>query len=277
MVARLSKLYFKTMLQIIIVVFREIFEIALITGILTAATKKISGRGKYIASGLFLGCLGSLALAFFTDKISSTFEGLGQEIFNGVILASAAAMISWTIIWMQQHAKTISGELKNLSQEVKSGKAPLYSLMFVMLLSTLREGAEVVLFTYSSFISGVNIKEILSGFAIGLSLGVAFGLALYFGMLKFFGRYFFPITTWILVFFASGILAQAFGFWINAEIVPALANPLWDTSIILPQTSIFGKFLHIFFGYIDRPAGIQVIAYGTSLFTLTAALYFAKK
>jgi high-affinity iron transporter len=265
------------MLQIIIVVFREIFEIALITGILTAATKKISGRGKYIASGLFLGFTGSLALAFFTDKISEGFDGLGQEVFNGVILASAAVMISWTILWMQKHAKTISGELKHLGQEVKTGKAPLYSLLLVILFSTLREGAEVVLFTYSSFISGVDLQTILTGFAVGLSLGVAFGLALYFGMLKFFGRYFFPITTWILIFFASGILAQAFGFWINADLVPALADPLWDTSSILPQTEMFGKFLHIFFGYIDHPAGMQVIAYSFSLLFLTIGLHLTKK
>lgn len=265
------------MLQIIIVVFREILEISLIVGILTAVTKNIPGRTKWIASGLLIGLTGSAALAFFTDKISETFDGLGQEIFNGIILATAAIMISWTVIWMQKHAKSISGELKHLSKSIKDGKAPLYSLLFVVLFSTLREGAEVVLFAYSSYISGVAIDQIFLGLFIGLSLGISFGFALYFGMLKIFGKYFFMVTTWILIFLASGIMAQAFGFWINADLLPALGNPLWDTSEILSQTSIFGKFLHIFLGYIDRPAGLQLIAYLVNLSVLATALKFAKK
>ncbi len=265
------------MLQIIIVVFREIFEIALITGILTAATKNIKGRGKWIATGLIAGCATSLALAFFTDQISLYFDGLGQEVFNGIILATAATMISWTVLWMQKHAKSLSGELKHLSHEVKVGKQPLYSLMLVMFFSTLREGAEVVLFTYSSFISGLDTKTIIIGFFIGLSLGVAFGLALYHGMLKIFGRYFFTVTSWILIFFASGIMAQAFGFFVNAQIVPALVDPLWDSSAFLSQTEYFGKFLHIFFGYLDRPSAIQAIVYALNLTFLIIGLRLAKK
>jgi len=265
------------MLQIIIVVFREIIEISLILGILTAVTKNIQGRTKWIASGLVLGLAGSFALAFFTDKISETFDGLGQEIFNGIILATAATMISWTIIWMQKHAKSISGELKQLSKSIAEGSAPLYSLLFVVCFSTLREGAEIVLFTYSSYISGISIDQIISGLCIGLALGVSFGFALYFGMLKIFGKYFFIVTTWILIFLASGIMAQAFGFWIGADILPALGNPVWDTSNILSQVSIFGKFLHIFLGYIDRPAGLQVIAYLVNLSALTIAIRLVKK
>ena len=265
------------MLQIIIVVFREILEISLIVGILTAVTKNIQGRAKWIAGGLVLGLAGSSALAFFTDQISETFDGLGQEIFNGIILATAAAMISWTVIWMQKHAKSISGELKHLSRSIADGKAPLYSLLFVVFFSTLREGAEVVLFAYSSYISGVAVDQIILGLCIGLALGVSFGFALYFGMLKIFGKYFFIVTTWILIFLASGIMAQAFGFWISSDIVPALGNPIWDTSYILSQTSILGKFLHIFLGYIDRPAGLQVIAYLVNLSLLTIALRLVKK
>ena len=62
------------MLQIAIVVFREILEVALIIGILTAATKEITGRTKWMISGLGLGLLGSVALAFSTDRISESLD-----------------------------------------------------------------------------------------------------------------------------------------------------------------------------------------------------------
>lgn len=265
------------MLQIIIVVFREILEIALIVGILTAVTKSISGRIKFIYSGLVAGLVASLALAFFTDRISESFAGVGQEIFNGAILFTAAAMISWTVIWMQKHARTLSGELKSLSNSIQHGEKPPYTLFIIVFLSVLREGAEIVLFTYSSYISGLEIEKIALGLTIGLSFGIALGVALYFGMLKIFGKYFFIVTTWILVFLASGVMANAFGFWLNADIIPAFGNPIWDTSDIIAQNSWVGRILNIFVGYIDRPAGIQIIAYLANVTILAIGLKLAKQ
>lgn len=265
------------MLQIAIVVFREILEVSLILGILTAATKEIPGRTKWILTGLGLGLIGSLLLAISTDKISESLNGMGQEFFNGLILLAASVMIGWTVLWMQKHAKSISGELKRLGNSVREGKKPLYILAVVVLLSTLREGMEIVLFSYSYYISGTEISEIIFGAAIGILSGAAIGCALYLGMLKAFGKYFFIVTTWILIFLSAGIAASGIGFWINAEIVPALANPAFDASRILSQQSVFGKFLHIFFGYIDQPAGAQLIAYFVVLITLIIGLRIAKK
>ena len=263
------------MLQIAIVVFREILEISLILGILTAATKEIPGRTKWIASGLTLGIAASLLLAFFTDKISESLDGMGQEFFNGLILISASVMIGWTVLWMQKHAKSISGELKRLSNSVREGKKPLYILLVVVFLSVLRESAEVVLFTYSYYVSGTEISGIIYGLIAGLILGSAVGFALYLGILKAFGKYFFIVTTWLLIFLSAGIASQGIGFWINAQITPTLGE--FDFSMILSQQSFIGKFLHIFFGYIDQPAGAQLLTYFVTLAALIVGLKIAKK
>lgn len=263
------------MLQIAIVVFREILEISLILGILTAATKEIPGRTKWIASGLTLGIAASLLLAFFTDKISESLDGMGQEFFNGLILISASVMIGWTILWMQKHARSISGELKRLSNSVREGKKPLYILLVVVFLSVLRESAEVVLFTYSYYVSGTEISGIISGLIAGLILGSAVGFALYLGILKAFGKYFFIVTTWLLIFLSAGIASQGIGFWINAQITPTLGE--FDFSMILSQQSFIGKFLHIFFGYIDQPSGAQLLTYFVTLAALIIGLKIAKK
>ena len=264
------------MLQISIIVFREILEIALILGILIAATKSISGRIKWILFGLIAGIFGCRAIAFFTNSISESFDGMGQEIFNGFILIAASLSISWTVLWMQKHSRTISQELKAIGKSVKEGKKPLYILSLVVFLSVLREGAEIVLFSYSSYVSGVLVSSVFLGLAIGVALGSMVGLALYFGMLKVFGRYFFIITTWMLVFLSAGITAQAIGFWINAEFVPPLTNPIWDSSAILSQSSMIGKFLHIFLGYLDRPSEMQMIGYGANLLILITGLQIMK-
>lgn len=265
------------MLQIAIVVFREVLEIALILGILISATKEINGRANWIISGLVLGILISISLAYFTDQISASLDGMGQEFFNGLILLGASFMIGWTVLWMQKHARTISGELKRLSNSVREGRKPLYALMIAVLLSVIREGTEIVLFTYSYYVSGVKIYSIISGLVVGIFCGVASGFILYFGIIKAFGKYFFAITSWLLIFFASGISASGIGFWINGDIIPALGNPAIDLSSFIAQESLMGKFLNIFFGYIDKPAGMQILIYFLTLITLSVGLKIAKK
>jgi len=264
------------MTQIAIVVFREVLEIALILGILSAATKEIKGRTQYILGGLGFGVLSAILLAFFTDKISESINGMGQEIFNGSILLLAAAMISATIIWMNKHAKSISGNLRLLSDDVKDGKKPLFALLIVVFLSVLREGAEIVLFTYSYFVSGTSALEIFVGLVIGIICGIITGFAFYFGILKISGKYFLKVTSYLLAFFAAGIAMQGVGFLINADIIPAIMNPAFDASNVLSQTSYLGKFLNMFFGYIDNPTGAQLFTYLFVLFSLIFGLKRAK-
>lgn len=263
--------------QIAIVVFREVLEIALILGILTSASKEIVNRGRWILGGLFLGIIASILLALFTDKISSSLDGMGQEFFNGLILLSASFMIGWTVLWMQKHAKSLSGELKRLTHSVKEGRKPLYALSIVVLLSVIREGAEIVLFSYSYFVSGVGIYQIIVGIVAGLFCGSLLGLALYFGLLKAFGRYFFLISSWLLIFFASATASSGIRFWGDAKIVDPIIDPFIDLSSTLSQQSILGKFLHITIGYIDKPSLAQIITYFTVLVGLGVGLKIAKK
>jgi len=264
-------------LQIAIVVFREILEIALILGILTSATKDIKNRASWILVGLGLGIVFSIILAIFTDKISSSLDGLGQEFFNGLIMLSASFMIGWTVLWMQKHAKSLSGELKKLGASVKEGKKPLYALTIVVLLSVIREGAEIVLFSYSYFLSGVDLYQIVVGIISGVFCGSLLGLALYFGFLKIFGKYFFMVSSWLLIFFASATATSGIRFWGDAGIVNPIIDPAIDLSQILSQNSFFGKFLHIIFGYIDQPSLAQIITYFTILIGLGIGLQIAKK
>jgi high-affinity iron transporter len=259
------------------VVFREILEISLIIGILTAATEGVKGRGKWILGGLVLGIKASVILAFCTDKISASLDGMGQEFFNGLILFAASVMIGWTVLWMQKHARFVSGKMKLLGSSIREGKEPLYALLIVVFLSVLRESSEIVLFTYSYYISGTKLSVIIPGLIIGIALGSAAGIALYFGILKAFGKYFFAVTSWILIFLSAAMAAHGVSFWINAEIVPAFGSPAFDSSKILSQQSFLGKLLNIFFGYIDRPTGMELIIYLATLAILTIGLKLAKK
>jgi len=60
--------------------------------------------------------------------------------------------------------------------------------------------------------------------------------------------------------------SQAALFLIQADMLPSLAFPLWDTSAILPEKGVPGLLLHSLIGYDSRPAGMQLVFY---IMTLT--------
>lgn len=264
------------MLKISIIVFREILEIALIISILVVATKGLKGRNKWILSGIGAGIFGSILLAFLTDGISSLFDGIGQEIFNASILLISSSMIAWTVIWMTKYGKTISANLKQLGNSVSNGEASMFALTTIVAFTVLREGAEIVLFSYGSFVSGDNIYDLIIGAIIGLSSGLIVGFSLYFGLIKVLGKHFFSITSWLLIFLAAGMVSGAIGFLSHAGIVPEVIYPLWDSSAIISDQGLTGKVLHALFGYISKPSLVQLIGYLTVIFALSFGLKCSK-
>ncbi len=250
------------MSQISIIIFREILEISIIISIIAAATKELKNRTHYINIGLIAGVIGSILIATIADNIANAFDGIGHEIINGIILIIASLMIGYTVIWMKTHAKTISKDLKDLGQSVLEGEKPLYSIAIIVALSVLREGSEIVLFSYSYYIAGTSIYELIAGGLVGLLCGAIAGFALYFGLLKTLGKYFFKVTTIILIFLSAGLMSSAMGYLAKAKILPIIiTGQLWDSSNIIPRGQFIGEALHMLIGYVEQPSLIQLIMY----------------
>ncbi|MCE3232755.1 MAG: High-affinity Fe2+/Pb2+ permease [Rickettsiaceae bacterium] len=253
------------MLSAAIVIFREILEIALILGVVMAATKELAGRNKWVLGGIGLGVIGSGLVAFFASAIANAAEGLGQELFNAMILLTAAAVIGGTALWMGKHAREMTLHLQHVSNEVIAGNMPLYSIALVIALAVLREGAEIVLFVHGMIASGQEISSIITGSAIGFSGGLLVGLALYFGLISISPRYIFKVTTWLLILLCAGMAATASQFLVSAGWFAEFSEQVWDTSAFVSDAGIAGQTLHALFGYTAQPMQIQVIFYAVAL------------
>ena len=72
----------------------------------------------------------------------------------------------------------------------------------------------------------------------------------------------------MILLLAAGLAAQSMGFLVQANLVPTLGDQLWDTSFLLSESSIPGRILHTLVGYIDRPAGVQLLAYIVTLLVI---------
>ena len=260
------------MLAAAIIVFREVIEAGLIVGIVLAATRGVPGRTVFVMGGIGGGVVGASLLAVFAGSISSALEGMGQEIFNASILAIAVVMLAWHNIWMAQHGRELTAELKAAGQAVVSGSKTLMALAAVVGIAVLREGAEVVLFLYGIVVANNDSgSNLLVGGLLGLAAGGALSALTYAGLVTIPSRYLFSVTTLLITFLAAGMAAQCVSFLERADLLNVLSNTLWDTSAILPVNSLPGRVLHALVGYDDRPSVMEVIVYVTTLVAIFVA------
>jgi high-affinity iron transporter len=266
------------MLGTALIVFREVLEASLIVGIVGAATRGIAGRGRWIATGLVLGIVGSIAVAFGAEAISSVAEGMGQELFNATILGIAVVMLAWHNIWMSVHGRELSENAKKIGGDIRSGSKELSVLALVVLIAVLREGSETVLFLYGIAASGgSSASTMITGGMVGLVGGVAVGWLLFAGLLRIPIRHFFTATSVLVLLLAAGMASQAARFLIQANVIPSLASPLWDTSSIVSNGSLAGKALTGIVGYDAQPAGMQVAFFVVVAAAIVAGMTWARR
>jgi high-affinity iron transporter len=266
------------MLGTALIVFREVLEAALIVGIVAAATKGIAGRGRWIAAGLTLGIVGSLAVAGGAEAISRLAEGMGQELFNATILGIAVVMLAWHNIWMSSHGRELASNAKQVGNNIRSGVSEMSVLLLVIAIAVLREGAETVLFLYGVAVSGESSPgTMVAGGVIGFAGGLAVGWFLFAGLLRIPLKWFFSATSFLVLLLAAGMAAQAARFLIQANVIPSLAAPLWDTSAFVSNSSIPGKALQGLLGYDARPAGMQIAFFVVALTTIYCGMVWARR
>lgn len=259
------------MLGALIIVFREAIEAGLIVGIVMAVTRGVPSAGRYVLGGVAAGALGALIVAMFADRLSRSFAGSGQELFNAAVLALAVGMLAWHNIWMARHGREMAQELSAVGKAVAAGDRTLYALASVVGLAILREGAEVALFLYGVLASGESGLDVFAGGMMGLALGAATSFATFYGLVTIPPRHLFAVTTTLITLLAAGLAAQCVGFLQQAGVITALSDTLWDSSWLLSDKSIPGRVLHTLVGYADQPSGLQVVAWLVTLVAIFGA------
>ncbi len=261
------------MLATAIIVFREVLEASLIIGILAAATRSIAGSRIWLAAGVLAGLAGSAVVAASTDAIGSLANGIGQELFNAIVLGVAVLMLAWHNIWMSSHGAAMAADAKALGGEISAGRSECSALLLIVGIAVLREGSETVLFLYGIAASdeGARSSMLLGGLA-GLLGGVGVGYLMYAGLLRLPLRWFFAATGVLVLLLAASMASQAAKFLIQADLLPSLGAPVWDSSAVLSEHSVPGLLLHSLMGYDAQPSGMQLIFYAGALLIISLAM-----
>lgn len=245
-----------------LIVFRESLEAALFVGIVAAATRQLTGRGRWLSAGVALGVFGALLMGAAAQHVSDWFDGLGQDVVNIAVLSVALVMLLWHCIWVAAHSREMADEARRLGQSVQQGDRKPWALLVAVALAVLREGAETVLFV-SGALTGTDTGTgtVVAAVLLGVALGAAAGLVIYGGLARISPRHLFTTTNVLIAILAGSIGSQLVKSLAQAGFIERWTSPLWDTSSWLAPESAVGTLLHALVGYDARPSGAQLGSY----------------
>jgi len=187
-------------------------------------------------------------------------------------------MLAWHNIWMSSHGRELAANARRIGGEIREGGRELSILLVVIALAVLREGSETVLFLYGIAASGESSPgSMAAGGIMGLAGGIAVGWLLFAGLLRIPLKWFFSATSFLVLLLAAGMAAQAARFLIQADVLPSLATPVWDTSAFVDNGSAVGKVLQGLVGYDAQPSGMQITFFFTVLVAIALGMTWARR
>jgi high-affinity iron transporter len=257
-----------------LVTTREGLEASLIVGIVLAYLAKTDNRAYF--KTIWIGTAAAVAVSVVTGAALfftvGALEGRSEQIFEGVAMLSAVAVLTWMIFWMRKQAVNIKRELEaRIEGAIAAGSA--VGLASVVFFAVLREGWETALFLFAISESSSPLTTTIGAIA-GLVVAVALGVAFYTGSRRLNLRQFFTVTGMLLIVFAAGLLAHGIHEFQEAGLLPLTIEHVWDTNGVLNEDSNVGEFMTALFGYNGNPSLLEVVAWG--VFLLGALAFFVR-
>jgi len=238
---------------------REGLEAALIIGLLLGALRR-TGHAEMTRS-LWLGVGSAAALSLLVGallvRIGGGLEGAAEELFEGVMLTLAVAVLTWVVVWMQGQRGAAGAEAKVRKAASAGQRGAVFLAAFV---AVGREGLETGLFVSAAAFTSETGPALL-GTALGLLTAGLLGAGLYLATLRLDLRRFFAVTSLLLILFAAGLLGHAVHEFNELGWLPSGPQPLWDTSRLLGPSTTLGETAAVLFGYDPTPSLAQVVAY----------------
>lgn len=245
----------------LVITFRETLEASLVVGIILAYLGKTGHRKHdiYVWLGVAAGLLASMLLAILFQIFAGGFTGRAEEIYEGITMLTAAALISWMIVWMLRQRRTMRRDIEQKVETHIADDHPM-GLFFLTFVSIAREGIETIIFMQAAFLQAQTAYYSL-GAVLGVVLAIAVSYVLFKGLHKLPLSSFFSITSVILILFAAGLVAHGIHELEEAALLPPLIAHVWDTNAILNENGTVGSLLKAMFGYNGNPSLLEVMGY----------------
>ena len=204
-------------MEAFVITLREGVEAALIIALVITYLNR-TGRSeldRWVYAGLGLALSASILGAFGLSRIGLDPE---SEVMEGILYAIAAVLVASLVIWMWRSSKgmktQIEGRLDEITRDVitrddmaQNSRRYGLALLFFVFVMIFREGIETVIFLAAfSLTNTASLVSIIGGLA-GLALAVLFGVLIIRGSLRINLRWFFTVTSIVLLILAVRLAA----------------------------------------------------------------------
>ncbi len=252
------------MLTSVIIVLREVLEAALLLSILLAMCRVLELRRQWFYGALAAGVLGSIGYGLMLGPISEAADGVGQEILNAALqlaLYFFLLVIALLLIMNTHGNRRYLGLLQSM-------------MLLAIACATLREGSEIFIYLMAFAPQQALLSSVLSGALIGAGIGFSIGALIYYVLVELPCQYTLGVVLTLLTLVGGGLCLQAAQQLVQADWLPS-AMPLWDTSTLLDENSLFGQLLYALIGYEATPTPAEVIAYLLGVGMMVLLIAFA--
>lgn len=250
------------MLPTFVIGLREGLEAALIVGIVAAFLRTNGRRGDL--RRMWFGVLAAVALCICVgiglQQLSNGLPQREQEMLECVIAVVAVGMVTFMILWMRTHARTMKSSLEGAAGSALA-KGSAWAMVGMAFLAVLREGFETSVFLLAALQNSSSGVTPLIGALLGLGVSLVLGWALYRGALRFNMGRFFTITSVFLVLVAAGLVMKAFRAAYEAGWLAIGQQQVLDLSGAISRGSVGEAVLGGVFGLQAQPVLIEVLGY----------------
>jgi FTR1 family protein len=211
------------MLPTFVIGLREGVEAALIVGIIAAFLAK-DPRGRGAMKWMWIGVSAAVGLCVAAgvalELLNQELPHREQEGLESIIAALAVGAVTFMIVWMRKHARSMSKDLR-ASAGAALAAGSTGALAAMAFFAVFREGLETAVFLLAAFQATTNPVSAGFGALLGVLVAVAIGVGIYRGGVKLNLTRFFRMTGVVLVFVAAGLVAGALhaahdAGWLNA-------------------------------------------------------------
>jgi high-affinity iron transporter len=204
------------------------------------------------------------------DLIGRQLPQKEQEGLETVIGVVAVAAVTYMIVWMRRHARSIKGTLEGETASALATGSTL-ALVAMAFLAVLREGFETSVFLLAAFQDSTDTTAAGAGAVLGLIAAIAIGLGLYRGGVRINLTRFFRFTGLILVFVAAGLLASSAHTGHEAGWISSFQSQALDLTWLVQPGTVSGALLTGMLGLQPTPTQIEVAIY--LLYAVPMTLY----
>ncbi|PHS69040.1 MAG: iron permease [Methylophaga sp.] len=237
----------------VIIILREVLEAALIISVLLAVSQKLQLSKQWLVAALIAGLIGAAVYAINLKMVSMAFEGSGQEIIN----ANLHLLIYGFIFFL---VAILKGKPYH--------RLTLLAMTSCVAVASIREGSEIIIYIHGFFAIPDLFLPVIIGSIIGMGIGISVGVLFYYLIVNMSFNNGIRLVLFLLILIAGGMIIQATQLLIQADIISSQL-PLWDSSSIIDERSLFGQLLYALIGYESTPTATQVYCYITSLILMT--------